>query len=86
MVVLSNHSPRFTSFWQANHLSTCSSNGMISFHCLISSCFDVYIRRVLPRARPLPLTRDRRGSRHTVTLSSFLARRSFTLAYDLCGY
>jgi hypothetical protein len=48
MVVLSNHSPRFTSFWQANHLSTFPSNGMISFQCL--SCFDVYIRHVLPRA------------------------------------
>ena len=84
MVVLSNHSPRFTSFWQANRMSTFSSNGMISFYYL--TCFVVYIRRVLPRARPLPLTRDRRGSRHTVTLSSFVARRSFTLAYDLCGY
>jgi len=48
MVVLSNYSPRFTSFWQANHLSTFSIIGLILTSCVV--CFDVYFSHVLPRA------------------------------------
>lgn len=70
MVVLSNHSPRFTSFWQANHLSTFSSNGMIFSHFNVvgPAVLMFTSANVLPRAPFAADARPARLSAHCDTL------------------